>query len=194
MQNNSTTNDPLIREALRKVLNSEYINCSHFKIVEEFGVCKGDSRIDLAVVNGIMHGFEIKSDLDSLYRLSTQVENYNMVFDKMTLVVGKNHLTHSFSMIPDWWGVSLAKISSDGVTLQEIRSAETNPKQDSLAIAQILWRDEALKILEDLNSIKGYRSKSKDILHKQVAMILSQESLCEKVRNAIFSRPSLQSA
>ena len=34
--------------------------------VEELGVCRGRVRVDVAVVNGTLHGYEIKSDRDSL--------------------------------------------------------------------------------------------------------------------------------
>ena len=68
----------------------------------------------MAAVNGVMHGFEIKSDIDSLARLPHQTELYSSVFDKITLVVGATHLYHAFNIIPDWWGVLVARIDKTG--------------------------------------------------------------------------------
>ena len=37
--------------------------------LEELGLCQGDARVDYAVINGAMNGYEIKSDRDKLVRL-----------------------------------------------------------------------------------------------------------------------------
>ena len=68
------TNDRIIRDALRidleKKLEEYNLENKHSsKIFEEFRVQHGMARIDFAVINSIMHGFEIKSDLDTLERL-----------------------------------------------------------------------------------------------------------------------------
>jgi len=39
-------------------------------IVEELGLCQGIARVDLAVVNGSVHRYEIKSESDTLTRLT----------------------------------------------------------------------------------------------------------------------------
>ena len=59
------------------------------RIIEELGVKHGTARVDIAVVNGIMHGYEIKSDKDTLQRLPRQISTFNPIFDQLTLVVGK---------------------------------------------------------------------------------------------------------
>ena len=43
---------------------------------------------DIAVINCSIHGYEIKSDLDTLMRLPQQLEFYAMTLQKLTLVVG----------------------------------------------------------------------------------------------------------
>ena len=55
------------------------------------GVWSGTVRIDVAVLNGEMCGYEIKSDRDTLERLPFQIEIYSKEFDKLTLVVGRRH-------------------------------------------------------------------------------------------------------
>jgi hypothetical protein len=78
------TRDADIRSVLVAELKQRFSDPSHDLILEEFG-CK-TARIDIAVVNGALHGFEIKSDSDSLARLAGQAEQYGRVFDFVTLI------------------------------------------------------------------------------------------------------------
>src|SRR5258706_11027427 len=93
------TTDALIRKALLVRLSHQYPS-TKYRIVPELGLWHGAARIDIAVVNGILHGFEIKSDRDTLSRLDVQMPAYNSVFDKVTLVVGRTHLVQAFQTIP----------------------------------------------------------------------------------------------
>ena len=134
-----------------------------------------------------MHGYEIKSDLDTLLRLPEQIEVYNSVFDKMTLVVGKSHLYEAIKIIPDWWGVVVAKADENGVvTFNTIREEETNEDQNKLSVAKLLWREEALGILEEMDEANGLRSKPRDLIYSKLSTVLDQETLGKKVRETIF--------
>jgi hypothetical protein len=60
-----TTNDNVIREALKRHLNHLHAGDAKLRIIEELGVEHGAARIDIAVINGVLHGYEIKSDRDT---------------------------------------------------------------------------------------------------------------------------------
>jgi len=186
------TNDKIIRTALRAVLEKDIkkINLNdkhHSKIFEEFSIRHGLARIDIAVINGIMHGYEIKSDRDTLKRLSEQMNEYNAVFDKITLVVGKFHLYNAINIIPDWWGIVIAKIDiNKNVVFHTIRKADYNPEQKGVSIARLLWREEALKILEDQNKAIGFRSKPRNLIYEKLASVLNEETLKDKVKNTLL--------
>ncbi len=184
------TNDKLIRTALKHNLEIKHKGESHTKIVEELGLRHGAARVDIAVVNGSLHGYELKSDLDTLNRLPEQMKIYNSVLDKITLVVGKLHLHSAMKVIPDWWGVSIAKIlkSNGKIVFCKIRKSEENPLKDSVAIAKLLWREEALDILEQLNHADGVRSKRRQIIYERLAEVLDQKTLRKKVRDCLFFR------
>jgi len=188
------TSDKIIRPALIEKLRDEHRG-QHYSIIEELGLTHGTVRVDMVVVNGITHGYELKSDLDTLQRLPEQMREYNSVFDKVTLVVGKKHLHEAIQMIPDWWGVMIAKISeSDGaLSLLAIRDADENRNKDSLAIARLLWRNEALAILEELESADGVRSKPREVIYKKLITILNQEDLEKRVRGRLFNRANWRS-
>jgi hypothetical protein len=117
---------------------------------------------------------------------------YNSVFDQITLVVGKSHLHDAINLVPDWWGVTLAKvINSNGlISFCSIRKADENPEKNSVDIASLLWRDEALHILEQMDHSRGVRSKPRKVLYERLAAVLDQSTLREKVRECLFLRTS----
>lgn len=183
------TNDLIIRSALKEVLEKRHAKDEKARIIEELGIQHGTARVDIAVVNGTLHGYEIKSDRDTLQRLPEQMDAFNSVFDKMTLVVGKTHLYEAINMVPDWWGITVAKINSDSpVTFNLIREGELNKKQDSVSVARLLWREEALGILEETDEAKGFYSKTRDLIYEKLSAVLDQKILGEKVREALFLR------
>jgi hypothetical protein len=55
-----------VRAALLRRLSSDYADDADTRIVEEMGVWSGSVRIDVAVINGELSGYELKSDRDTL--------------------------------------------------------------------------------------------------------------------------------
>jgi hypothetical protein len=189
-----TTNDKVIREALKSHLKDLHAGDFKLRIVEELGVEHGAARMDVAVINGVLHGYEIKSDRDTLLRLPEQMEIYNGVFDRITLVVGKSHLRDAINAIPDWWGILIAKINdNDSVIFNEIRKARMNVKKNSLSVAKLLWRDEALEILEEAGVANGFRSKPRSLIYEKLSAVIEQEVLEGKVRDALCFREAWRS-
>ena len=92
--------DSDIRAVLRSRLFLKHPDEADTVVIEELGLCRGQVRVDVAVVNGLLHGYEIKSDRDSLCRLGVQVEVYGKVFDQATLVVGDRHMVNQIQRIP----------------------------------------------------------------------------------------------
>lgn len=197
-QKNFSTTDKTIRAALRKFLEKKLetycVQGSNAKIFEELGVQHGTARIDLAIVNGIMHGYEIKSDRDTLERLPEQIKEFGDVFDELTLVVGKRYLYKAIHILPDWWGIIVAKTDVDGqVILQSIREPEKNKEQVGLSIARLLWREEALHMLEERNKAEGLRHKSREFIYERLADEVDTETLMERVSALLVSREGWRS-
>ena len=183
-----STNDLIIRSALKEVLKKKHEKDKELKIIDELGVQHGSVRIDIAVINGIMHGYEIKSDRDTLERLPEHVQAYSAIFDQVTLILGSKHLIDAFRMIPDWWGVETAHISDDGVVFFNIiRKAKDNPEQHAVSIARLLWRQEALDKLENLGKADGVRSKPREIVYQRLAESIDLKMLKKHVRSVLLS-------
>src|ERR1035437_2955193 len=195
MSNLRLTSDKLIRSALKEQLEKRYREDPDAKIIEELRLAHGAARVDIAVVNGVLHGYELKSDLDTLYRLPEQMRIYNSVFDRITLVVGKSHLHEAIKLIPDWWGITIAKsINTAGeINFSNIRATEDNPLRSSMAIASLLWREEALNILEQLNKARGVRSKTRTVIYERLVEVLDQETLRNEVRRYLRARVNWRS-
>ena len=158
------------------------------RIVEELGLCQGIGRIDLAVVNGTIHGYEIKSERDTLTRLPGQVAIYGRVLDYVTVVTAPAHADKVRMLVPDWWGVWTAKSGKGGIRLQELRRSSRNPGVDPFALAQLLWREEALEALAACGLAIGMRSKSRKEMWDRLAMELTLDDLGRTVRECIRNR------
>ncbi len=183
------TNDKIIRQLLLHELELKYGNDKTVRVIEELGLDHGAARIDVAVLNGVMHGYEIKSDADTLYRLPWQINAYNSVFSKMTIVVGAKHLEHVINLVPDWWEIVLVRQASDNtVSFYQIRDGLTNKRQDNEAIARLLWKEEAIDILRECNAARGVISQPRSVVYERLANTLDTAALQQRVRDVLFSR------
>src|SRR5262245_54428221 len=131
--------DSDIRPALRRYVRAVHPHESGTVLLEELGVCRGQVRVDLAAINGAIHGYEIKSDRDSLRLLAGQVEVYGRVLDRATLVVGARHVDEAMSIVPSWWGVLLVAPTATGPAFVPRRRDRLNRSRDPRAMVELLW-------------------------------------------------------
>jgi len=184
-----TTNDALIRDLLIPFVHREHSEAPDTLYFPEFALCGGITRADYAALNGLSHGYEIKSDRDTLVRLPQQVEAYNGVFDRATLVSAQRHTFPAKKIIPDWWGIiEVHGGELSGYRLERIRESSPNPAPRGHAIASLLWRSEALEILTNLGLDEGLRSKSMDFLIDRLSREISTDRLSSYVRAALRAR------
>lgn len=153
-------NDKEIRKAMIDNLNK--VNVGHeFRIINELGICDGSARVDIALANGKLCGYEIKSDMDTLERLSGQIEEYNKTFDKITIVVGNKFKDKIESYVPEFWGIEVAYRNKFGnISIKRLRSARLNKNIESRALLELLWKEE-LKELLSIHGVKGISNKNK---------------------------------
>ncbi len=178
-----------IRTVLRDKLHREFGHDSDTRILEELGVCQGSVRIDMAVVNGSLHGYEIKSERDTLERLPHQCVHYSRVFDEVTVVVGPSYFPLVKNVVPAWWGVVVAEPNEAGIpSLVQKRKAKKNPNLDAFAIAQLLWREEALDLLHEYGLSDGLRSKTRKEIWLALADYLRLDELRDEVRRKLVNR------
>ena len=181
---------------IRRSLNHEVLNLfpddQEAIIINEFGLCQGEARIDLAVINGSIHGFEIKSENDTLERLPSQQEVYNRVFDTITIVTGDKYINKVPDCVPSWWGIIRAKQVRKDIRLETIREGKDNPSVDPFSLVQLLWHSEALSILEEHKLANGLRSKPRRYVWSALAQNIPIEQLSKIVRETLKKRESLK--
>jgi hypothetical protein len=182
------TNDFAIRSVLQNQLLEKYRHNADAMVLSELGICQGLARIDMAVVNGSLNGYEIKSDLDTLDRLPMQSMYYCKVFDCMEIIIGERHLQEVLEVTPSWWGITIATKNDIGVQLEVYRKGLRNEEPDAYAIAQLLWKSEALNLLCEYDLEKGCKSKNKEILWRRLADNLPLNDLKRFVRQCLKAR------
>lgn len=177
-----------VRIALRRHLDVEHAGDTSTRIIEELGLCE-EARVDFAVVNGSLTGFELKSERDTLARLPRQAATYSRVFDYVHLVAAAKHVEHACEVIPSWWGIIVASPDPEcGLSLSVQRRANENPTVDPAAVVQLLWRNEALEILERLGADQGIRSKPRETVWRRLTETVSLATLRCEVRGVLKAR------
>jgi hypothetical protein len=155
----------------------------------ELGLCLGQTRVDVAAINGEISGYEIKSGRDTLARFPAQVEVYGRVLDRACIVVEERHLAGVMALTPDWWGIWLASGDSSNPAITEHRRGASNTGHDRFSVAQLLWREEALAELQERDLAAGARRATRWALWNRLAE-LPLDDLREAVRRRLRLRDS----
>ncbi|MGB9866750.1 MAG: sce7726 family protein [Bacillota bacterium] len=183
------TSDKIIRNALHRIIIAQHSQDRDTLIVHELRVCQGEARIDIALLNGTINGYEIKSDHDDLSRLPAQIEVYRRVFDTITVVSGLTHAAAVEACVPTWCGVYVARCSEDGsVSIEEVRRPAENPAIDPFSLAQFLWRDELLTLLATYDLGKEAKKWPRFKLWRYVANSIPLDVLKAYVRDCLKKR------
>jgi hypothetical protein len=189
--NSFAMRDSDVRRAVIDWLAAEHAHeMDRTRIVEEMGVWSGSVRIDVAVINGSLSGYELKSDRDTLERLPFQRDLYGRVFDFVHLVVGRRHIEKAKVLLPEWWGIRVAVMTDGVVDLVPHRQAHRNPTPDPYLVAQLLWKEETIKVLTAFGLDKGWRSKRIRLIHQRLAAEIPFDELREHVLGALKARPA----
>lgn len=141
--------DPHIRSLLRRTELSKYLNDPHSKVVEELKLPVASARIDMAVINGHFHGYEIKSACDTLQRLPNQLIAYSYVFDYLTVITEEKYHGRILDMLPEWVGLSVCSDINEDMNV--IQPCSINTNKNAFYIAKLLWHNELTEALSALN-------------------------------------------
>jgi hypothetical protein len=180
--------DAEIRSGLRVRVEAQHRDDPDTKIVDELGLRQGAVRVDLAVVNGVLKGYEIKSLADTLRRLPNQVKVYGEVLDLATIVLAEAHRQEASELIPDWWEVIVAVQASDRMRFELHREGAPNPNVDKRALTELLWRDEAVELLRLKDAHYGVLTKPRRLVWDRVAAVCELDEIRLAVRERIKAR------
>lgn len=141
--------DPCIRQLLRETELLYYINDNDSKVVNELSLPVAGARIDMAVINGSLHGYEIKSASDTLQRLPSQIEAYSKVFDYLSVVTEGKYYLKLKKTIPSWVGLIVCDDKNGLKTVKQVRKPVRNKNVKGFYIAKLLWKEELIDCLTE---------------------------------------------
>lgn len=178
-----------VRSALLAQVLAEHERDPATLVVQEFGIDHGACRVDVCVINGSFHGYELKSESDTLVRLPNQIARYGRCLDLSTIVTAPSHLRGVEALIPEWWGIKLVEPFADGeVRISTARMARRNPAPSPIHIAGLLWRDEAALLLTSLGAPMSVLRGNRRQLYAQLAENVPLPTLRKFVREMVKSR------
>ncbi len=177
----------LLNEIVRK---KEFISDPSCIVIHEMDVCCGCARIDIAVINGQIHGYEIKSERDNLERLPFQIGLYNKIFDTVTLVVSEKYCNKTTKIIPEWWGLYCITKNKTRASLEVVRSPSKNLQVETINLVQLLWKEEICELLTVYGLSKGIKSKTRYELGKIAVKNIKGTEIASFVREKLKNRKS----
>jgi hypothetical protein len=177
---------------IRKALLGRFTTRNLFdlsSILEEVPVSNGCARADIVVAGKKLECFEIKSEFDSLKRLTQQGWHYSRSFNQVTLVAATKHLDKAVPVIPLWWGI--IDVTKNGKLVQ-FRRPSNNPDIKSHGLAELLDRDEGISLLNLCGISKGIAKLSNKDIHDKISYLCDVGELNKLVLSALINRKELR--
>lgn len=187
--------DKDVRQAVKDKILKAHINDPSTLVIDELGLDHGRNRVDIAVINGELHGYELKSDSDNLLRLPQQSMAYSSIMDKVTLVVGEKHVQEAINIIPDWWGVKIATMNHRGiVNIVTYRRNKKNKDIDPFELSKLIWKEEALALLAIKIKVDWrIRKLTRKDIYKLIVDTFSLNEIRDNTRAILKSRVNWRS-
>lgn len=182
--------DKDVRQAVKDKILKAHINDPSTLVIDELGLDHGRNRVDIAVINGELHGYELKSDSDNLLRLPQQSMAYSSIMDKVTLVVGEKHVQEAINIIPDWWGIKIATMNHRGcVNIVTYRRNKKNKDIDPFELSKLIWKEEALALLAIKIKVDWrIRKLTRKDIYKLIVDTFSLDEIRDNTRAVLKSR------
>lgn len=178
---------------VRAALKSYWLNGSTMAVLDEVGLFRGQSRVDLIVIGDRLEAYEIKSAADSLSRLPMQVQMYSRVFERVTLVCATCHVSRAMGIVPEWWGILEVTPSASSPFFQR-REGRNNPQIEPLAVAQLLWRGDALDALFRRDRAAGVWNSTRAVIWRRLSQAVPPSELLAEARAFLRRRAGLLAA
>lgn len=188
---NNQTHDPDIRKVLPDWLKSRYPGIF---VTHELDIAQGRARIDIAGISDKFIGIEIKSNTDTLSRLTQQIKAYNLVFDYIYLAVGSKHFNKAMKIIPEFWGVLKTDIyeGKDEVQVSLCREPKLNPKVDLKILSLYLWKDDMIFLLKQFGET-GLSDRNCTQLRNKVLELVNPDILRRYIFQCIIQHRTAKS-
>lgn len=115
-------------------------------IANEFALRKASVRADLAILGQSFIGIEIKSPVDSLKRLETQINSYKEYFDAVMMFIATNHLKNI--NFHDYQGVEVYAVDQSS-NITPISQPIDDERASGEALLKLLTKNERERLCVD---------------------------------------------
>ncbi|CAM9398562.1 MULTISPECIES: sce7726 family protein [Acinetobacter] len=178
-----------IRTALRDWVHEKFELKHNDILINELGFWNKDPnstvdcsfRADLALANGRLVGFEIKSEKDTLKRWLSQMIAYSNVFDEIWLCSHGKHLHHALEVTDKHIGMLVV---DDSGSIAVVRYASQNKKLNFYDLSGLLWKDELLGFASQ-NNILEIKSR---MTKNEIRDILSERSSLKDLKPYVLQK------
>ena len=127
---------------INHLINKGLLN-KNSAIINEFTIANFTRRVDLALItHNRLFAFEIKSEADSLVRLSGQVQKYLEFFDKVTVITAPKHTNQALQSTPS--NVAIWEINQNKIKV--IRRGKTIVKANKVNLIQLMSVSDLTKL------------------------------------------------
>ena len=157
-------------------------------VFDELTIPRPAARVDMAVVNGRLEGFEIKSDGDSLDRLQRQIDSFQMVFEHMSVVTTERNLRKIRLKIPECWGII---VFEDNENFRIARKSKSNPFRNQENVLFLLNMAELKGIFRKCKNHPPISAVNKRQMIAQIVQKNSKKSIFSEVKSALKRREIL---
>ncbi len=158
-------------------------------VIDELGLAHAKCRIDVAVINGCIHGYEIKSAKDTLERLNSQTDIYQRTLQKLTIVAAPKHLARIMARAPEWCGLIAAEQGPrGGISFSMMRNAVANPDVDPVMMAHLLWRDEVIDLLSQIGYAPKELRRPRKHLYQMLCSAMTLREITASIRTFMAQR------
>jgi hypothetical protein len=181
--------DADIRRALHRKKLDRIKAAGDILVVDELGLAHARSRIDVAVINGCIHGYEIKSGQDTLERLPSQLEIYQDTLQRLTVVCASRHVDGVMRLTPKWCGITeVVEGSRGGVHFRTLRREGRNPHVRASMLAHLLWHSEAVTLLSRYEIPARELRRPRKQLYERIAELMTPREITGAIKEFMARR------
>ncbi|WP_422402611.1 sce7726 family protein [Pseudomonas sp. GZD-209] len=117
-------------------------------IISEMVVANWSRRADIAVANGRLYGFEIKSHFDTLKRLPGQIESFQEHFDKVVVVAASKFISSIESQYSEDIGILEVFVQSGRPRLRQVRAGRIREVKSVARLTSLITKVELERFLK----------------------------------------------
>jgi hypothetical protein len=179
-----------IRHALREHLKRQAGFSDDLLFAKDLGLAHHKSRIDLTALSPLtIHGYQIKSDRNTLIHVEAQIKIYEQTLPYLTFVVTPMHVNPILEITPDWCGIlTVIQQPINRINFSFARHEKPSPKLNPIMLAHILRQDEAIELLNEYGYAPKELNQPRNRLYHLLTECMTVPEIIASIRDKVAKR------